>query len=1355
MKHKSGFLIKAVVWATVVSLASPGAYANPAGGNVASGNATISTSGQTLTVDQTSNKALIDWQSFNIAPNETTKFIQPKASSLTVNQINDSKPSSIWGTLSANGNLVLINQNGIIFQQGSKVDAAGLLATASNIDRNQFKNGNLSFTPGSNPNAQVINYGTITAKQAGLVGLVAPQVANNGIITAKLGKVSLASGDTYALDLAGDGLIEVQVTGNIGQQLVSNAGVIEANGGTVNLTAAAARQIVNSLVENSGIIQADTIGTKSGNVILNAEGSNANIAMSGDIKANGDKNGNGGKVSIVAGNNANFSGLIEAEGGTNSGNGGFVETSGSTLQVTGHVITTAPKGLMGNWLLDPTDINVVSGGGSSLSGSTIDPSYIVSGLNGSNVTLTAANTITVSNAINASGNAGGGNLILNAITDYLNSPITLKNGSALSGNATTVNVGSGGLVQNGVDAAAAGGIVNLAAATYNLTSEITIGKNLTMNGDPTSGSILNGQNETRVMEIDGTGGGITVNLNRLTLTNGNGMGTNDNGYGGGLTVYAESGNQATVNISNSTISGNSATGNPSYSGGGIYNDGLSSGNATMTISNSAISGNSASNNGGGIYNLGTAALTISNSTVSGNTASFGGGIFNDGREGGDNDVTLVINNSTISGNSASSVYGGGIENFGNVPLSNASLTIGDTILAGNTNSGGESDCRNDGGGTLTSLGHNLYGQNGNTGGFTPVGSDIELTGSINTVLTSLGNYGGPTQTMALVVGSPAYLAGGPVGSVTTDQRGVSRGSTISIGAYDYVPTSLVVNSTADTSGDVIGGSTMTLRDALFFANAGALTNPTITFNPAEFSSPETITLTQGELVINSSLTLTGPTAGVTLNANNASRVMEIDGTSGGITVNLSNLTMTNGNGLGTNDSGSGGALLVYAVSGNNATANIGNSSFVNNSGGDGGGIANVGNGTLTITNSTISNNSAGNNGGGIYNYGSTSNSNVASLIITNSTISGNSAAFGGGIHNDGRDGGAATLTIANSTISDNSESNAVYGGGIENVGNASLTIGDTILAGNTNGSGESDLNNGATLTSNGYNLYGQNGNAGGFVPAAHDVLLTGSINTVLTSLGNYGGPTETMALVLGSPAIDAGDPAQVGNMDQRGIVRGSPSAGTGSASDIGAYEAPIIAVSADNQQITAGQSAPTFTYTINSGPAGHLSGNPALITPETNVGVYNGDIGIGTIGLTSNEYLLNFTAGNYTIVAAQSGGGGSGSGGHSPAPPAPTPPTPAPPTPTPAPSPSPAPSALSLPDSVVQALDAPIVVPSANLGLMLPSPPSSVAAPVVDVAQSGPVPELVPDVGSKPQGKIEIDCNDASSKGNKRCQGHD
>ncbi len=302
----------------------PFAYANPVGGNVSAGSATISTSGATETITQKSQNAVIDWSGFNIGGKETTRFVDPNSSSLTVNRVHDMNPSKILGTLSANGNIVLINPNGVFFGQGSKVDVNGIIATTSDVKNSEvMAGGKMHFTPGGNPNASVENEGTITAKDAGLVGLVAPNVQNSGVITAKLGKVQLASGDSFTLDLYGDKLLEIGVSDAVKQQLVQNTGAIEADGGTVKLTAAAGRQVVNSLIDVEGEIHAPTFQEHNGTISIYAEGSNA---VRNNVAANKGKKQGSSTVTV--------SGLLDAPGYNPSEKGGNIRVLGDNVGIT-------------------------------------------------------------------------------------------------------------------------------------------------------------------------------------------------------------------------------------------------------------------------------------------------------------------------------------------------------------------------------------------------------------------------------------------------------------------------------------------------------------------------------------------------------------------------------------------------------------------------------------------------------------------------------------------------------------------------------------------------------------------------------------------------------------------------------------------------------------------------------------------------------------------------------------------------------------------------------------------------------------------------------------------------------------
>ncbi|HNQ92570.1 MAG TPA: filamentous hemagglutinin N-terminal domain-containing protein, partial [Alphaproteobacteria bacterium] len=299
------------------------ALANPDGGVVSAGQATIENSTNRVDVRQNSDRAVIDWRSFNINKGETTQFHQPSSSSLTVNRINDANPSQILGNLKANGNVVLINQSGISFGKDAVVDVNSLIATTSDITNADAMAGNLKFNAPGAPDAAIINEGTITAKDAGLVGLVAPRVENNGVINARLGKVHLASGDKFTVDLYGDGAISIAASDDMTEQLVSNSGTINAEGGTVKITAATGTHLVNSLVQLDGEINVPSAEVQGGKIIISGN-DETSVSITGNLDASGTT---GGSVSIT-GKNIIQQGRISAAGTNGTGGtGGTVDIS--------------------------------------------------------------------------------------------------------------------------------------------------------------------------------------------------------------------------------------------------------------------------------------------------------------------------------------------------------------------------------------------------------------------------------------------------------------------------------------------------------------------------------------------------------------------------------------------------------------------------------------------------------------------------------------------------------------------------------------------------------------------------------------------------------------------------------------------------------------------------------------------------------------------------------------------------------------------------------------------------------------------------------------------------------------------
>jgi filamentous hemagglutinin family protein len=355
----------AAVLMSTTALINTAAFANPIGGTVSAGSASIGSSGNTVTVTEASNKAVIDWQSFNIASNETMQFIQPSASSIVLNRINSGSPSQIFGHLDANGNIIILNPSGVLFGAGSQVDVNGLIATTSNISNQAFMaNGPLAFNQPGGSTSAIVNEGTITAADAGLVGLVAPNVINSGTITAKLGTVHLASADTFTVDFYGDGLLNFGVSDAVKSQLVANTGLISAAGGKIALTAAAGNNIVNSLIAVSGKLSAPAVAQQGGKIFIYAEGSNA---VKGNVTADkGQKSGSstvlvdsyldasgygsgqtGGTITVLGDNIGIMSGaLIDASG----------DAGGGTIKIGGdfHGEGTTPTAL--NTYIDPNSL---------------------------------------------------------------------------------------------------------------------------------------------------------------------------------------------------------------------------------------------------------------------------------------------------------------------------------------------------------------------------------------------------------------------------------------------------------------------------------------------------------------------------------------------------------------------------------------------------------------------------------------------------------------------------------------------------------------------------------------------------------------------------------------------------------------------------------------------------------------------------------------------------------------------------------------------------------------------------------------------------------------------------------------
>ncbi len=264
-----------------IALAEPAATTLPSGFSIAQGSvSTPDIAGNTMTLTQTSDRAVIDWQSFNIGRDATVEFKQDTASSITVNRVSGgSDPTQIYGQLKANGRVVILDTNGVFFGSTAKVDVGGLLASTGQIvDAAGFQNGGaltLTQMDAARADAAIDNAGQITAAEGGLVALVAPAVRNSGIISAHLGQVTLASGRTATVDFAGDGLIQIAVTQGLNQNLtgsqIGNSGSIHADGGQIYMTARAGAGLVSRAINNTGVVSAQRASQQDGKIVLSIE----------------------------------------------------------------------------------------------------------------------------------------------------------------------------------------------------------------------------------------------------------------------------------------------------------------------------------------------------------------------------------------------------------------------------------------------------------------------------------------------------------------------------------------------------------------------------------------------------------------------------------------------------------------------------------------------------------------------------------------------------------------------------------------------------------------------------------------------------------------------------------------------------------------------------------------------------------------------------------------------------------------------------------------------------------------------------------------------------------------------------
>ncbi len=460
----------------------------PTGGQVIGGVATIGRSGNALTIDQSTGNAAINWQSFSVGSQASVGFHVPSAQATTINRVVGPDPSVIAGRITSNGNVVIANQSGIVFTHGAEVDVNSLVASAPGISAANAAAGRLVFDQPPRPGAAVVNAGNITLREAGLAALVAPEVANSGVIEAKLGRVVLAGASAAVVDLYGDGLLSLDVTKEVttapggGLALVTNSGTILARGGTVQLTAAAVDGLVTDLVDAGGRIAAGT-----GSIVI--AGTGGNVEISGDLTARGTAAGStGGRI------------VANATGNVTVGSGAVLDVSGAAGGGVIAVGTSLARAIGGESVVAPRAQSVTVEAGAALHADALAAG------NGGRVAVLASGLTDFAGSISARGGPLGGN-----------------GGSAeISGSVLAVtgqiNLGAA-LGQAGSILFDPGNVLIQSGGNGSVSNSETFGVNTTL--DPTAIEALSGNvtiNATGSIDIEsGFASGLGTTIGNVTL----------------------------------------------------------------------------------------------------------------------------------------------------------------------------------------------------------------------------------------------------------------------------------------------------------------------------------------------------------------------------------------------------------------------------------------------------------------------------------------------------------------------------------------------------------------------------------------------------------------------------------------------------------------------------------------------------------------------------------------------------------------------------------------------------------------------------------------------------------------------
>lgn len=792
----------------------------PTGGQIVGGQGSISTSGNQMTIHQQTQNMATNWHSFDIGKNNTVQFVQPNSSSVALNRVTGASGSQIMGILKANGQVFILNPNGVLFGKNARVDVGGLVASTKNISTTDFMKGQYTLSGSGNPGAQVVNQGSLTTSKGGYIVLAGERVSNSGTVTTPSGKTILAAGKTVTLQLDNGGLTSVSVNGSVVNALVENQGLISATNGQVYLTAKGQDMLLNTVVNNSGTVEAKGLANRGGEIVLNG-GDSGVVSQSGHLLADS-QTGQGGKITLE-GQNIHLAGgsLTTATGKTG---GGEVYVGGGWQGQDSH-IKNASKVVMDKTATVDVSATENGNGGTAVlwsddytnfRGTVLAKGGAKSG-DGGRVETSSHRNLQASGAVDASARAGHGGEWLLDPTD-----VTIVGAGA--------DTGIDSATADGTDiftpTASGGQILN-----SSIVNQLNAGTSVTVK---TSGT-----------DTDGETGNITVNANiiktagtdaKLTLLADNNISTGDNVSIGATTGKLNLDLLAGNTTNNASISLGKFI-NISLNGGDLLADaGNSASGVSLTfMNNGKIKGGNVTLNlsrglGGYAYNVNADNDLTINGSVTGSTGwgavlgfTAGGKLAmnspgsislqaNDPGNGGgrvlisgDKGVTLNAAAGTVTLNAAKAATNGVNITSGNgavsitnmvqdgsngMTLTNANISSKDGIVLNGTTFWGQAVV--------------MSGVNLTTGG------DVDITGLAKNLTT--GGLGAASSSGVQLSGSNISSTGGNITLTGTAGTDVSHPSISSLQVSNSTLTTnnaLTLNGTTDTTTGVkVTGSTL-------------------------------------------------------------------------------------------------------------------------------------------------------------------------------------------------------------------------------------------------------------------------------------------------------------------------------------------------------------------------------------------------------------------------------------------------------------------------------------------------------------------------------------------------------------------